>query len=263
MRDPDAKDKPGVDRRRLLIGGALAGVAGTAAADVSRHDGMLGAEPQTFSGAMPWRGGAADAPPMADVGTNYTYFTSAEAAWIEAASDRLIPKDDTGPSATEAGVPIFIDRQLAGPYGHGDHFYMGGPWAKGTPEQGYQSRFAPGELYRHAIPAIEDYARKTYGKGLRDLGTADQDALLKALEAGKADLGGGVDGKAFFALFLQNVKEGYLSDPVYGGNRDMAAWKMIGFPGAHYDYREWVPRHNQRVPYPPVSLKGRPGWSKA
>ena len=55
--------------------------------------------------------------------------------------------------------------------------------------------------------------------------------------------------RRFFAMFLQNVLEGYFSDPIYGGNKDMAAWKMIGFPGAHYDYRQWVGRHGERVPY--------------
>ena len=161
-------------------------------------------------------------------------------------------------------MPLFLDRQLADGYGRGDHFYLGGPWPKGTPEQGYQTRLSPAQVYRAAIPAIEDHVRGQFGgKGFKDLAPADQDRVLKSLESGEAKLGGGADAKAFFTLFLQNVKEGYFSDPVYGGNRDMAAWKMIGFPGAHYDYKEWVPRHNQRVPYPPVGLKGRPGWSKA
>ena len=51
--------------------------------------------------------------------------------------------------------------------------------------------------------------------------------------------------------------EGFFADPIYGGNRDMAGWKMIGFPGARYDYRDWVSRHNERYPYPPVSIQGR------
>jgi gluconate 2-dehydrogenase gamma chain len=64
-------------------------------------------------------------------------------------------------------------------------------------------------------------------------------------------------------MFLQNTKEGYFSDPVYGGNKDMGAWKMIGFPGAHYNYKEWVSRHGERVPYPTVGFKGRPGWKES
>ena len=92
------------------------------------------------------------------------------------------------------------------------------------------------------------------------LAAADQDKFLKGLESGDIRLDGGVDAKAFFGMLLQNTKEGYFSDPIYGGNKDMAAWKMIGFPGAHYNYKEWVSRHGERVPFPPVGFKGRAGW---
>ena len=74
---------------------------------------------------------------------------------------------------------------------------------------------------------------------------------------------GAVDSKAFFEILLQNTKEGFFADPVYGGNRDMAAWKMIGFPGARYDYSDWIDRHNQRYPLPPVGIMGRPAWNTA
>ena len=209
---------------------------------------------------MPWRGGAADEPPGAE-GTGYIYFTALEAAFIEAAVARLIPNDAVGPGAIEAGVPTFIDRQLAGQYGRGEHFFLGGPWPKGAPEQGYQTRYNPAQLYRTAIPAVEGWVRNNYhGKLFKDVATADQDKVLKALESGDANLDS-VDGKTFFTMLLQNTKEGYFSDPIYGGNRDMGAWKMIGFPGAHYDYKEWVTRHGQRVPYPAVGFKGRPGWT--
>ena len=210
---------------------------------------------------MPWREGTADVPPMAS-GTDYRYFTAAEQAFIEPAIDRLIPADETGPSATAANVHVFLDRQLAGLFGRGDHFYLGGPWPSGTPEQGYQSRLSPAQLYRTAIPAIEAYVGgKQAGKTFKSLSPGDQDTVLKALESGDAKLEG-ADGKAFFTMFLQNVLEGYFSDPIYGGNKDMAAWKMVGFPGAHYDYRHWIGRHGERVPFAPVSIKGRPGWSE-
>ena len=141
------------------------------------------------------------------------------------------------------------------------HFYLGGPWPKGTPEQGYQTRLSPAQLYRLTIPAIEGHVRDTYkGRLFKDLAHEDQDTVLKGLESGEAKLDS-ADGKMFFAMFLQNTLEGYFSDPIYGGNKDMAAWKMIGFPGAHYDYREWVTRHGERVPFPPVGFKGRPGWT--
>jgi gluconate 2-dehydrogenase gamma chain len=245
----------------LLIGGAAVGAAGAAAA-AARHDGELGAPPETFHGAMPWQEGAADVPPGAE-GTGYVFFTPAEAAFIEAAVERLIPNDPVGPGAVEAGVPVFIDRQLAGSYGQGQHFYLGGPWPNGTPEQGYQSRFSPAQLYRHTIPAIETYVSRSHnGATFKTLSAADQDALLKGLESGSIQLAG-ADGKTFFGMLLQNTKEGYFADPIYGGNRDMGAWKMIGFPGAHYNYRDWITRHGERVPFPPVSFLGRPGWKKA
>jgi gluconate 2-dehydrogenase gamma chain len=250
----------GISRRGLLTGGAVIGAAGAATAAIPRHDGELGGPPQAIRGEVPYAEGAADAPQGVS-GNGYVYFTATEASLLEAMVDRLIPPDPTGPSATEAGVPTFIDRQLAGQYGQGQHFYLGGPWPKGTPEQGYQSRFTPAQLYRAALGAIPKLVAKTYGGIFQKLAPADQDRLLKDMEAGTVELDGGVDAKAFFTMLLQNTKEGYFSDPIYGGNRDMAAWKMIGFPGAHYDYRDWVSRFNQRAPFPQVGFKGRPGWT--
>jgi len=251
--------KVNLGRRRLLLGSVAAGVAGAAAIV---HDGELGAPPQTISGSVPWKEGTADAPPGVS-GSGYVFFTSAEAAFIEAAVGRLIPNDPVGPGAVEANVPFFLDRQLAGPFGRGDHFYLGGPWPKGTAEQGYQSRFSPAQLYRAAIAAIDRHVGASLGAAtFAALAAQDQDKLLKELENGDVALDGGVDSKTFFAMLLQNTKEGYFSDPIYGGNKDMAAWKMIGFPGAHYDYKEWVSRHGERVPYPTVGFKGRPGWTE-
>jgi gluconate 2-dehydrogenase gamma chain len=248
--------KVNLDRRQFLIGSVVAGVAGAA----NVHGGELGARPQTITGSVPWKEGIADSPPGVS-GSGYVYFTTAEAAFVEAAVGRLIPNDPVGPGAVEANVPFFLDRQLAGPFGRGDHFYLGGPWPKGTAEQGYQSRFNPAQLYRAAIAAIDRYVGANLGAAtFAALAPADQDELLKQLESGEVTLDGGVDSKTFFAMLLQNTKEGYFSDPIYGGNKDMEAWKMIGFPGAHYDYKEWVSRHGERVPFPTVGFKGRPGW---
>ena len=262
-RDPDfalpvATPNPG--RRRFFIATAAAGIGAAGVAAV--HDGELGAPAQTFRGAVPWVEGTADAPPGAS-GSGYQYFLPAEAAFVEAAVGRLIPHDESGPGAVDAGVPFFLDRQLAGKFGHGDHYFLGGPWAKGTPEQGYQGRYTPAQLYRAAISEIEQVVRAAYnGLSFDKVTAADQDEILRGLESGRTALGAGVDSKGFFAMLLQNTKEGYFSDPIYGGNRDMGAWTMIGFPGAHYDYKEWVRRHGERVPYPPVGMKGRPAWTQ-
>jgi gluconate 2-dehydrogenase gamma chain len=246
------------NRRRLLGIGATLGTAAAALA----HDGMLGAPSEAYKGTMPWREGETDAPQAAPAG-GWKYLTEAEAAFVTAAADRLIPPDPTGPSAAQAGVPEFIDRQLAGDYGHGHHFYLNGPWPDGTPSQGYQSRFTPAQFYRHAIAEIETYVgQNNGGKAFKSLDAAAQDALLKQMEAGTLKLNGGVEAKAFFTMFLQNVKEGYFSDPIYGGNRNGSAWAMIGFPGAHYDYSPWVTAYNKPVPVKPVGLLGRRAWTR-
>jgi gluconate 2-dehydrogenase gamma chain len=261
--EPDATNTPKatLDRRRFLLGSAATGVAG-AAVGAALHDGELGGPAQTFNGSVPWKEGTADAPPQVS-GTGYVFFTPVELEFINAALGRLIPNDPVGPGAVEANVPFFLDRQLAGPFGRGDHYFLGGPWPKGTPEQGYQSRFSPAQLYRAAIAAVDKYvAAELHAASFSKLATADQDKVLKGLESGDIKLDGGVDSKPFFAMLLQNTKEGYFSDPIYGGNKDMGAWKMIGFPGAHYDYKEWVTRHGERVPYPTVGFKGRPGWTE-
>src|ERR1700748_2492451 len=79
------------------------------------------------------------------------FLDASERRFINAACARIIPKDELGPGALEAGVGDFIDRQLAGPFGQASTWYMQGPWAKGTEEQGYQLKFTPAQMYRHAI----------------------------------------------------------------------------------------------------------------
>lgn len=241
----------GVNRRGLLTAGALLGAAP-----------VLPVAAETVGGqGMPWQANTAASPPPTTPGDQFTFFTQVEAAFIQAAVARIIPKDELGPGALEAGVPTFIDRQLAGEYGAGARMYMQGPWAKGEKTQGYQSRMAPAQMYRAAIKAIDEAANKNANAPFAKLAPADQDDFLKMLEHGKVELSGGVDAKVFFALFLQNVIEGFFSDPIYGGNRDMAGWKLIGYPGARYDKRDAVKTYGQPYKLPPVGITGRPGWS--
>lgn len=178
-------------------------------------------------------------------------------ATLKAAFDRLIPADGHGPSASDAGCIEFLDGQLAGPYGAGAAFYLQGPLGPGAEAEVMgQKQFlaTPRERYAQGLAALEAYAQRIEGKEFAALPPARLDAILTGLENGAIDLGSDVDGKAFFELMLQNVREGYLADPVYGGNRDMAGWKMIGFPGARYDYRPYVERHHQNLGLTPVSL---------
>jgi gluconate 2-dehydrogenase gamma chain len=214
---------------------------------------------ETIRQRLPWGAGQTDRPDRPDQRPGYIFLSADEAAFVEAAVARLIPSDATGPGAIEAGVPRFIDRQLAGPYGHGDHFFLQPPFPKGLPTQGWQME-SPAEVYRASIAGADRWSVATYGRPFQALDPQTQDEALKGLEEGKAELMSGTDSKAFFELLLQNTLEGYFSDPIYGGNRDMAAWRMIGFPGARYDLRPFVERFGERYPLPPVGLMGRSEW---
>jgi gluconate 2-dehydrogenase gamma chain len=240
-----------VSRRDLLSAGAAIGSALVVTSP---------AEAKSITGEMPWSPGVADAPKPVEPGS-YHFFSSDEAAFIEAAIARLIPNDDLGPGAKEAGVAIFLDRQLGGAYGHAVTWYMRGPWPEGSKSQGYQTRLTPAQLYRAAIKAIDAHCRQTFsGKSFAQLEAKQQDDVLSGLETGKIKLQG-AEATLFFDTFLQNTIEGFFADPIYGGNRDMAAWKMIGFPGTRYNYLDWIDHHNQPFPLPPVSLQGRAEWT--
>jgi gluconate 2-dehydrogenase gamma chain len=182
--------------------------------------------------------------------TTYLFFNGEEAAFIEAAVARLIPKDEQWGGALEAGVPNYIDKQLAGAWGAGERLYRSGPWQPGTPSQGYQLPFTPAELFRTALRAIDqELAQTPFASRNPD----EQDSYLKTLEAGGKDLGG-VPADVFFAHLWQCTVEGFFSDPVYGGNRDMVSWRMIGFPGAYASYYDLVDKHGVKLDRPPMSL---------
>jgi gluconate 2-dehydrogenase gamma chain len=201
--------------------------------------------------------------PGTPTNVGYTFFVPAQAAILEAAAARLIPTDELGPGAIEAGVPFFIDRQLAGAYGRAERWYMQGPWAKGESTQGYQSRFTPAQMYRAAIREIDGAVSQEHkAASFARLPGDQQDDWLHRLEHGEAKLPS-ADAKGFFKLLWQNVLEGFWCDPIHGGNRDMVGWKLIGFPGARYDQRPYLTRHGERYPLPPVALLGRDAWNKA
>ncbi|TWI57384.1 gluconate 2-dehydrogenase gamma chain [Pseudomonas duriflava] len=184
-----------------------------------------------------------------------TFFTPEEWAFLQAAVARLIPADDRGPGALEAGVSEYIDRQMNTPYAQGANWYMQGPFQPDAPsEMGYQLRLNPQQVYRLGIKAADDWSRQQYGKTFAELDAETQDTTLKQFEAGKADFQA-LPSKTFFAALLQNTKEGFFCDPIHGGNKDMIGWKLVGFPGARADFMDWVER-DVSYPFPPVSIRG-------
>ena len=200
---------------------------------------------------------AAQAEPVSAPG-QFSYFTPVEFTWVNAAVARLIPNDDLGPGAKEAGVATFIDHQLSGPYGRAETWYMRGPWKDGTKEQGYQLKLTPAQLYRTAIADVDAWCSKNNRRPFAEQDAAAQDKLLHGLESGDVKLAR-APSKDFFQMLLQNTVEGFLSDPMYGGNRDFTGWKMIGFPGPRYNYVAEIEQYNKRYTMPTVGLLGRDG----
>jgi gluconate 2-dehydrogenase gamma chain len=187
------------------------------------------------------------------------FFNADEWAFLLAACDRLIPADEIGPSALEAGVPEFIDRHMQTPYAAGDIWYMQGPFIEAAPQFGYQGRLPVRDILRVGMKSIDAHCRKTFnGKTFSQLKAADQEGLLKAAEAGKLELEN-ISAKEFFNQLLGETRMGYFCDPKHGGNKNMAAWKMIGFPGMRADYTNWVEVRDKPYPLPPVDLAGKRG----
>jgi gluconate 2-dehydrogenase gamma chain len=195
----------------------------------------------------------APTPARSEQALRYAFFHADEAAFIEAAVERLIPPDDVGPSALQAGVPAYIDKQLAGAWGAGDKLYRSGPWQNGAPTQGYQLPFTPAELFRSALRGIRADLQRAGRAPFEQLAGGEQDAYLSLLQTTPRDLGG-VPANVFFESLLGMTIEGYFSDPVYGGNVGMAAWKMIGFPGAYATYYDLVDKHGVAFEGEPRSL---------
>jgi gluconate 2-dehydrogenase gamma chain len=174
------------------------------------------------------------------------FFTAAEARVVQAACDRIFPSDENGPGASEAGVVIYVDRQLAGPYGRDKYRYTKGPFVESVPEHGYQGKESPREIYRAGIRGLENFA---------DLSPAERDQRLRAIEK-----------TTFFRMLRQHTIEGMFSDPLHGGNANMIGWQLIGYPGPIMSYRDEIDKsYGQAFRRKPMSLTqivGHPvaGW---
>lgn len=176
------------------------------------------------------------------------FFSAAEARVISAACARIFPSDATGPGATEAGVVIYIDRQLAGPYGRDKYRYTQGPFVESVPEHGYQGKETPREIYRAGIASLGEFT---------NLKPEEQDNKLRSMER-----------TTFFQMLRSHTLEGMFCDPMHGGNAGLIGWQLIGFPGPQMSYRDEIDKHHG-MPYrpKPVSLQqvvGHPvrGWEE-
>ncbi len=231
-------------RRRFLLGAGLAGASvATGLAPPAA------AEAQTQSPAPAGAPAAAKTEPE-----TYLALTPSEVAFVSAVADTMIPADELSPSGTDCGVVTYIDRQLAGAYGASAKMYRMGPFRRGKPEQGFQLALTWREYFAAGIEATNDWSRKTYGKEFDQLAPADRAAALTAMEEGKAEFAH-FSAKAFADRMHAIVMEGFFADPMYGGNRNMAGWKLLGYPGLPATYKDKVDAYyDKRYVAPPRSI---------
>jgi gluconate 2-dehydrogenase gamma chain len=249
-----------MSRRRLLVTGATSGLS----VGVVLGSSALTAQPSRQAQAQPQA-----TQPQA----GFTFFTPFQAAVVNAACARIIPTDENGPGAHEAGVVYFIDRQLSSDYGLSGRRYEQGPYATGAATQGDQSGLQMRDRYRLGVLGIEAYARQLYQQGFAQLTADQQDRVLRDMEEGvpktfdgasiqasttdpgasgteggvrQPSPGGlGIGATAFFNLLRSHAIAGFFADPVHGGNRDMVGWKLIGFPGAQMGYAQAISQYGQ------------------
>ena len=151
-----------LNRREILVGGAAAGAA-------------------LISGCH-------------SAGSTWLVLTDDQARTLTVLCDQIIPADDW-PSASQAGVVTFIDRQLTGPY--------------------RRHRKA----YRQGIEATEKLCHDLFGVELADVSPAHRLEVAKAIEKRTP---------AFFAMVRTHTMQGYYGSPRHGGNKDGVSYRMLG-----------------------------------
>jgi len=173
-------------------------------------------------------------------------FDSHQRATIAAAMARIIPTDDT-PGAQEAGCIDFLENYLSGidfilakPDGSGFEVLEGksaGAWLRRV--QLMRARYIDG------VRDLDRRAHAAHGAQFVALSTEQQDGVLSDVSAsasGDVAISPTSAEPAlqqtltevelpFFPLLVTHTRQGFYSDPIYGGNRNQAGWKMIGFPG--------------------------------
>jgi len=158
-----------------------------------------------------------------------TALSGAQLKTLEAFIDRLIPADELGPGAVQAGAQVYIDRVLAGPNAN----------EKATFLQG--------------LEAVDAYAKRVHGAPLADLSADKRDQTLTEIDSGTAQ--NLPQGRAFFTRARRLTLEGMFGDPYYGGNKNFAGWDLIRYPGP----RPAVDADMQRMDKEPAPYR-RSAW---
>ena len=205
-------------------------------ADLSRREMLKRVVVAGAAVSLPDPGTAvASVQPPAD---SFETLTADEGATLRAVVARLIPSDERGPGALEAGAATYIDRALAGP--------LAGSL----------------EAYRGGLAALDRHARSSRAARFAALDPAVQDALLSDLEANVAT-GFPRGAAAFFNLLLTHTVQGTFSDPAHGGNVDFIGWRMLGYPGVRTMVTPDLQRIDRLPPSRQVSAYDFPAFSAA
>jgi gluconate 2-dehydrogenase gamma chain len=194
----------------------------------------------------------------------YSFFTAHQAATVDAIMGRLIPGTPDDPGAREAGVTTYIDLKLAQFGSFAVPTYVQPPYAKlvnhpvgpqenatGTiavyktefPRYGFQSSLTPQDTYQKGLDLLDRYTHRVHRAPFVELDHGAQDELLTKMEAGEIDFFQSPTSQGFFGMLLEDAYEGMFADPQYGGNRDFAGWKLIGYPGAQRAYTPYELLH--------------------
>src|SRR5271169_6459272 len=224
-----------LDRRDFLKGAAVGSVAAAGGAAAIAPTEIAQAQQPAAAGNVP-----------APTAAGYIFLDLDEQAFVEALVDHMVPADELTPKGTDLGINIYIDRALAGAWGKGDRLYMQGPWKPGVPSQGYQLPLTPAQLYRAGIQATNAHCQKTYGKPFDRLSAPQREEVLAGLAGAKIKFDSGLPVRPFWTTVYQTVMEGMFADPIYGGNRNKAGWKLIGFPGVLALYHEDVAKYRDK-----------------
>jgi gluconate 2-dehydrogenase gamma chain len=225
MNDRELSDAISPDLVQLEI----RGVAGLSRRELMKKASVLGMAMAVPLGLLE----RAEAQSAAPANEPLQSFTPAETATLRAIIQRIIPNDESGPGAIEAGVPRYIDRLL-----RSDQNTRYGP---NNPHQTLTEAYAAG------LKAIDAHAQATNGASFASLSPEKQDAILHALDHHDAGpiihtsqsgdreessaTGVTPSARQFFALIREHTMDGMFCDPYYGGNINFVGWDLTGYPG--------------------------------
>ncbi len=172
-------------------------------------------------------------------------------ATLAQSTECIYPENDNGPGAIALGVPYFIDKQLAGPWGMNAREFRHAPFAK-TNVSTDQSRLTRGELFIIGVRKMNQLSQERFDTPFYEADEEQQIDILEDFEEGEVEMAG-ADSGSFFELLRGAVLEGAYSDPLYGGNRNMEGWKMKEFPGPVASYTNVI-ESDKFVEMDPISL---------